>query len=193
MSSSIQKNLKLREFPNIGIQCMGLTQRFISLPEEIFECLAIGTANKQVTGTNLNERSSRSHTVFILDLEQKFMTGTLKKSRLNLVDLAGSEKIAKTGAEGQSLEEAKKINLSLTTLSRCISALTNKEKHVPFRESKLTMILKESLGGNSKTSLICTASSKEEHKEETINTLKFAERAKLIVNKAEQKVIHSPD
>ena len=122
--------------------------------------------------------------MFILDLEQKFMNGSVKKSRLNLVDLAGSEKVVKTGAEGVKFEQAKKINLSLTTLSRVINSLTSKEKHIPFRESKLTMILKESLGGNSKTSLVCACSMKELHKEETINTLKFAEKAKLIVNKA---------
>ena len=112
------------------------------------------------------------------------MTGTIKKSRLNLVDLAGSEKTSKTLAEGQTLEEAKKINLSLTTLGRVISSLTETgHKIIPFRESKLTMILKESLGGNSKTTLICTASCKEINRDTTLSTLQFASKAKLIVCK----------
>jgi hypothetical protein len=82
----------------------------------------------------------------------------VKNSKLNLVDLAGSERISKTGATGQTLEEAKKINLSLTSLGLCIKALTDGSKHVPFRDSKLTMFLKDALGGNSKTALICTGS-----------------------------------
>lgn len=110
-----------------------------------------------------------------------FLDGKTIFSKLNLVDLAGSEKLSKTGATGQTLKEAQKINLSLTTLGRCIKALTSKAgTHIPFRESKLTKILRESLGGNAKTSLICTASMKRVHLDETISTLKFAERAKHV-------------
>ena len=87
---------------------------------------------------------------------------------MNLVDLAGSERIAKTGATGKTLEEAKKINLSLTFLGTCIKSLTEGKGHVPFRESKLTFFLKESLGGNSKTTLVCTASQKFVHIEESV-------------------------
>ena len=92
----------------------------------------------------------------------------MKQAKLNLVDLAGSERISKTGATGKTLEEAKKINLSLTTLGLCIKHLTEGKTHVPFRDSKLTFFLKESLGGNSKTTLVCTSSQKYAHVEESV-------------------------
>lgn len=100
---------------------------------------------------------------------------------MNLVDLAGSERIAKTGATGSVLEEAKKINLSLTVLGRVISALGD-GSNVPFRESTLTKLLKESLGGNSKTALVCTASRKRFYAEESIQSLHFAKRVKKVKN-----------
>lgn len=92
----------------------------------------------------------------------------MKQGQLNLVDLAGSERIAKTGATGKVLEEAKKINMSLTALGNCIKHLTDGSTHVPFRDSKLTFFLKESLGGNSKTTLVCTASKLASHLEESL-------------------------
>ena len=108
-----------------------------------------------------------------------------KVGRLYLVDLAGSEKIDKTGAKGQTLEEAKKINLSLTTLGMVITALTDKsKKHIPYRESKLTRILSESLGGNSKTCLVITCSPHPYNEQETLSTLRFGTRARSIKNKA---------
>ena len=108
-----------------------------------------------------------------------------KVGRLYLVDLAGSEKIDKTGAKGQTLEEAKKINLSLTTLGMVITALTDKsKKHIPYRESKLTRILSESLGGNSKTCLVITCSPHPYNERETLSTLRFGTRARSIKNKA---------
>ena len=101
-----------------------------------------------------------------------------------MVDLAGSEKIEKSGStSGEALEEAKKINLSLTALGICIKALTDGSTHVPFRDSKLTFFLKDALGGNSKTTLICTGSKQMVHLEESVQTLKFAQRAKKIMNK----------
>ena len=108
-----------------------------------------------------------------------------KTGRLYLVDLAGSEKIDKTGASGQTLEEAKKINLSLTTLGKVIHALTDKKiKHIPYRESKLTRILSESLGGNSKTCLVITCSPHPFNEQETLGTLRFGTRARSIKNNA---------
>ena len=178
-------NLKIREFPHLGMCVIGMTETAIRTPEEVFECLALGTSNRITGATLQNSRSSRSHTLFVLKMEQKFFDGSSKSAKLNLVDLAGSEKISKTGAQGVRLREAQNINLSLTTLGRCIKALASgKDTHVPFRESKLTMILKESLGGNSKTTLLCTASPRQVHREETKGTLKFAERAKKITVKA---------
>lgn len=147
--------------------------------------------NRAVAGTNQNARSSRSHTIFILDIEQKNSDGSIKQARLNLVDLAGSERIDKTGATGQTLKEAMKINLSLTTLGMCIKSLTEGATHVPFRDSKLTLFLKQSLGGNSKTLLICTASALERHYEESYQTCRFASRAKKVKNKAISNVMRS--
>jgi kinesin family protein 5 len=125
-----------------------------------------------------------------LELIYNSIDGLVRKSSLSLVDLAGSERIAKTGAEGQRLKEAQKINQSLTTLGMVIMALTTSgSKHIPFRNSKLTLILKDSLGGSSKTTLLCTASRLKKHSEESIQTLYFASRAKIIKNSTKKNVI----
>jgi len=194
LASPPAHNLKIREFPHLGMCVIGSTEKSASCPQDVFACLARGTLNRITGATELNQRSSRSHTLFILTLDQKSLSGSTKHSRLNLVDLAGSEKVSKTGAVGQALREAQNINLSLTTLGRCIKALSSaKEEHIPFRESKLTMILKESLGGNAKTVLICAVSQKQFHVEEGKSTLKFAERAKLVQTKARTNVKRSPE
>jgi kinesin family member 5 len=186
------QNLKLREFPNQGMCVIGMQENIANSPEAVFEVISAGTANKIVCSTGQNARSSRSHTVFILTCEQTLLDGSSKVSKINLVDLAGSEKLSKTGAQGQALKEAQKINLSLTTLGRCIKALTSKGgDHIPFRESKLTLILKESLGGNSKTTLIVTGSMRKVHQDETISTMLFAERAKLVKTAAKSNVKRS--
>ena len=186
------QNLKLREFPNQGMCVIGMQEIIANTPEAVFEVISAGTANKIVCSTGQNARSSRSHTVFILTCEQILLDGSSKVSKINLVDLAGSEKLSKTGAQGQALKEAQKINLSLTTLGRCIKALTGKGgEHIPFRESKLTLILKESLGGNSKTTLIVTGSMRKVHQEETISTMQFAERAKLVKTAAKSNIKRS--
>ena len=127
-----------------------------------------------------------------LQLIYNSIDGQVRKSHLSLVDLAGSERIAKTGAEGQRLKEAQKINQSLTTLGMVIMALTTPgSKHIPFRNSKLTLILKDSLGGSSKTTLLCTASRLKRHCEESIQTLYFASRAKTIKTHARKNIILS--
>lgn len=133
--------------------------------------------------TGMNDRSSRSHSILVLEYNQINRDGSKKNAKLNLVDLAGSERIAKTGASGKVLDEAKKINLSLTVLGRVIQAL-GEGGNVPFRESTLTKLLKESLGGNSKTALLCTTSRKDNHLEETLQALQFAKRVKKVKNKA---------
>jgi len=140
----------------------------------------------------MNERSSRSHSILILEYIQVNKDGSRKHAKLNLVDLAGSERISKTGATGRVLEEAKKINLSLTVLGRVISAL-GEGGNVPFRESTLTKLLKESLGGNSKTALICTTSRKAFYADESIQSLHFAKRVKKVKNKAVKSVQLSPE
>lgn len=146
----------------------------------------------QTESTGMNERSSRSHTILVLEYHQINKDGSKKNAKINLVDLAGSERIGKTGATGKVLEEAKKINMSLTTLGMVINAIGKGEKHIPFRDSKLTMLLRESLGGNSKTCLICTSSKRRFYGEESINSLKFAQRVKLIKTRAVSGVVLSP-
>lgn len=146
--------------------------------------MRFGSSNRAVTATNMNAESSRSHSLFVLTL---IMTNnedqSMKTGKLYLVDLAGSEKISKTGAVGQTLEEAKNINQSLSTLGKVIVALTDKKiQHIPYRESKLTRILSESLGGNSKTCLIITCSPHPYNEQETLSTLRFGARARNIKN-----------
>lgn len=127
-------------------------------------------------------------------IAENTITHGKKTGKLYLVDLAGSEKIKKTGAVGDVLEEAKMINKSLTTLGLVINKLTDsKEKHVPYRDSKLTRVLSESLGGNSKTALIINCSPAADNIEETTSTLKFGVRAKNIKNKATLNVEKSMD
>ena len=146
--------------------------------------MKIGNKNRAVSATNMNAESSRSHSLFILTLIMTNLEdSSCKTGKLYLVDLAGSEKIAKTGAQGQTLEEAKNINQSLTTLGKVIVALTDKKiTHIPYRESKLTRILSESLGGNSKTLLIVTCSPHPYNEAETLSTLRFGSRARNIKN-----------
>lgn len=143
----------------------------------------------------MNTESSRSHSIFVYNIQQKSsQTGTIKTGRLYLVDLAGSEKVGKTGASGQTLEEAKKINRSLSALGMVINALTDgKSVHVPYRDSKLTRILQESLGGNSRTTLIVNCSPCGYNLEETVSTLRFGVRAKSIKNNAHVNAELSPE
>ncbi|KAJ3360494.1 hypothetical protein GGF32_008345 [Allomyces javanicus] len=158
----------------------------VSSAAEILEVLHRGSSRRAVASTLMNAVSSRSHSIVILKVHQQDLaTGTTLTGQLSLVDLAGSEKVGKTGATGQTFEEGKQINLSLTTLGNVINALTDgRRKHIPYRDSKLTRILQESLGGNSRTTLIINASPSSFNEAETLSTLRFATRAKSIQNKA---------
>jgi kinesin family member 5 len=142
----------------------------------------------------MNAESSRSHSIFVLTISQKNIeTGSVRSGQLFLVDLAGSEKVGKTGATGQTLEEAKKINKSLSALGNVINSLTDgTSRHIPYRDSKLTRILQESLGGNSRTTLIINCSPSSFNDAETLSTLRFGVRAKTIKNKARMNVELSP-
>ena len=191
--SSDKTELRIKESPRRGIYIDGLNEVFVVCEEEIMEVIETGEQMRSVASTRMNQSSSRSHTIFILEIAQIFPNGVEKRGILNLVDLAGSEKISKSGAQGETLEEAKKINLSLSALGNVIHSLTTNSDHVPYRDSKLTRILQESLGGNYKTSLIVTCSPHSTHIEETISTLKFAQRAKTIKNQARMNIKHSPD
>ena len=185
-----KNELKIREDPHEGFVIPEKVMKDCKTSNEIFEGIFLANENRAVGATNQNLRSSRSHAIMQLELIYNSIDGLVRKSRLNLVDLAGSERIGKTGAEGQRLKEAQKINQSLTTLGMVIMALTTQGiKHVPFRNSKLTLILKDSLGGSSKTTLLCTASRLKRHSEESIQTLYFASRAKTIKNSAKKNII----
>lgn len=145
----------------------------------------MGSANRTIAATRMNDRSSRSHSLFYLQVFKKnLLTDTTTISKLYFIDLAGSEKISKTGVSGQQLEEAKNINKSLTCLGMVINALTsNGKEHVPYRDSKLTRVLQESLGGNAKTTLVINISMCSYNDKETLSTLRFGFRAKSIKNK----------
>jgi hypothetical protein len=186
-------DLKIKESPRRGIYVEGLTQISVVSEEELMEVLEIGDRAKTVAATRINQFSSRSHTIFVMEIIQRFPNEAEKSGKLNLVDLAGSEKVGKTGAVGETLEEAKKINLSLSCLGNVIHALTTNCDHIPYRDSKLTRILQESLGGNFKTSLIVTCSPHSSNREETISSLKFATRAKSIKNHFKMNIHNSPE
>ncbi|BDD63715.1 Kinesin heavy chain, variant 3 [Monascus purpureus] len=179
-------NLPVHEEKSRGVYVKGLLEVYVSSVQEVYEVMRRGGAARAVAATNMNQESSRSHSIFVITVTQKNVeTGSAKSGQLFLVDLAGSEKVGKTGASGQTLEEAKKINKSLSALGMVINALTDgKSSHVPYRDSKLTRILQESLGGNSRTTLIINCSPSSYNDAETISTLRFGVRAKAIKNKA---------
>ena len=184
--------MKIQENPETGIFIDGLSEVYLSSINEFFDYVELSQTNRKTAETKLNHTSSRSHCILILEVTQSFKKEKLiKKGTLNLVDLAGSEKISKTGAVGLTLEEAKKINLSLSTLGNVIHALVHKAEHIPYRDSKLTRLLKESLGGNYKTSLIVTCSPHSYNLDEVVSSLLFAKRVKTIKNTVKINIKYS--
>jgi kinesin family protein 5 len=145
----------------------------------------IGATNRATAATGMNEGSSRSHSIFTITVSQRhIINNSMKSGKLVLIDLAGSEMVRKTNSSGQQLEEAKMINKSLSALGQVINALTDeKATHIPYRDSKLTRVLQDSLGGNSKTVLIIAVSPSSYNGPETVSTLRFGTRAKSIENK----------
>ncbi|XP_075968344.1 kinesin heavy chain-like [Anarhichas minor] len=177
-------NLSVHEDKNRVPFVKGCTERFVSSPDEVMDVIDEGKANRHVAVTNMNEHSSRSHSIFLINIKQENMETELKLSgKLYLVDLAGSEKVSKTGAEGSVLDEAKNINKSLSALGNVIAALSEGTKtHVPYRDSKMTRILQDSLGGNCRTTIIICCSPSVYNEAETKSTLMFGQRAKTIKN-----------
>ncbi|XP_060789726.1 kinesin-like protein KIF13B isoform X2 [Neoarius graeffei] len=187
--------LKVREHKVLGPYVDGLSRLAVASYKDIESLMSEGNKSRTVAATNMNEESSRSHAVFNIILThtlRDLQSGTSgeKVSKLSLVDLAGSERAAKTGAAGERLKEGSNINKSLTTLGLVISALAdqgagkNKNKFVPYRDSVLTWLLKDSLGGNSRTAMVATVSPAADNYDETLSTLRYADRAKSIVNHA---------
>ena len=188
------KDLKVRNSPTIGVFVEGLCrlgrEDGVVTAEDVKRFMQSGMEHRATAETQMNSTSSRSHAIFQLCLRAKNESkGISRYSNINLVDLAGSERITLSGAEGARLVEATKINLSLSTLRRVIDILIeNSQKksgpklRPPFRDSTLTWILSESLGGNSVTMMLATVSPFEGNREDTVNTLRYAEKAKSIVN-----------
>ena len=187
---SQKKNLKydIKEDPNKGIFVAGLTTVIVNSIPEIEKTMEAGYKNRSTAATKMNEHSSRSHSIFTIYIEtseedEKLGETVFKAGKLHLVDLAGSEKQKQTQADHERLEEAKKINLSLSALGNVIKALVDgKSKHVPYRDSKLTRLLQDSLGGNTKTLMVAALSPSSDAYEESLSTLRYADRAKSIKN-----------
>lgn len=176
-------DLKLRNSPKRGVFIEKVTEKYVHSPEEINRLVADGFELRATATTSLNDASSRSHAIFTITLTQILTDESEIVSKLHFVDLAGSENIQRSEVQGRELAEAQNINRSLSCLGNVIYALTEKKRdHIPYRDSKLTFFLQDSLGGNSKTLLIATASPSMVCFSETLNTLKFAQRVKMIKN-----------
>ncbi|KAJ4962241.1 hypothetical protein NE237_022180 [Protea cynaroides] len=194
--------IQIRETANGGITLSGVTEAEVRTKEEMASYLSQGSLSRATGSTNMNSQSSRSHAIFTISIEQKKNTrctgmtvidddasDDILCAKLHLVDLAGSERAKRTGADGLRLKEGIHINKGLLSLGNVISALGDEKKrkeggHVPYRDSKLTRLLQDSLGGNSKTVMIACVSPADTNAEETLNTLKYANRARNIQNKA---------
>ena len=179
-------DLSIREDKNNkGIWVEDLTEICVSSEEEMNEVFYTGSHNRTVSATEMNKGSSRSHSLFVITIFQRnIITGSTKTGKIHFVDLAGSEKMSKSGIEkGKLLKEAQNINKSLMTLGMVINALSENAKFIPYRDSKLTRVLQESLGGNSLTNLIVTISPSWINQSESLSSLRFGQRAKLIKNK----------
>jgi len=185
-NASAVPHCEIREGPS-GMYIKDLSSYFCANAEEILNLMEKGNKNRAVGRTNMNEHSSRSHAIFQITIEvsETWLDGKehFKVGKLNLVDLAGSERQGKTGATGERFKEATKINLSLSALGNVISALVDGSSHIPYRDSKLTRLLQDSLGGNSRTIMIATVGPSNYNCEESLNTLRYASRAKNIKNK----------
>ncbi|XP_034041025.1 kinesin-like protein KIF11 [Thalassophryne amazonica] len=190
-TEDVSERLQLFDDPRNkrGVVVKGLEEVAVHNKDEVYQILERGAARRRTASTLLNAYSSRSHSVFSVTIHMKEITldgeELVKIGKLNLVDLAGSENIGRSGAVDKRAREAGNINQSLLTLGRVITALVEKRPHVPYRESKLTRILQDSLGGRTKTSIIATVSPSSSNLEETLSTLEYASRAKNIMNKPE--------
>ncbi|XP_061363751.1 kinesin-like protein KIN-12B [Gastrolobium bilobum] len=189
-----QRNLQIREDVKSGVYVENLTEEHVCTMKDVTRLLIKGLSNRRVGATSMNSESSRSHTVFTCVVKSRCKRpadgiSIFKTSRINLVDLAGSERQKLSGAAGDRLKEAGNINRSLSQLGNLINILaevsqTGKQRHIPYRDSKLTFLLQESLGGNAKLAMVCAISPAQSCRSETFSTLRFAQRVKAIKNKA---------
>jgi len=180
--NKVNEDLQIRQCDK-GVYIQGLKETFVYEPQDIIDTINHGYKQRSVTSTTLNSMSSRSHAILTITISQIGIDGSEIISKLNIVDLAGSENVGKSEAQGLTLSEAQNINKSLSALGNVINALTEVGRdHIPYRDSKITYILQDSLGGNSKTIIIANVSPALNTISETLNTLKFAKRAKEIKN-----------
>ena len=193
VNQRVPGGLKVRESKVAGVFVEGLSKRPVCSYEEIEELMEVGNTHRSIGATQMNATSSRAHTIFTIEFKQIEIVGNIKSEKLsviNLVDLAGSEKAGQTGATGDRLKEGCAINKSLVVLGSVIEALADKSSGkkgnivIPYRDSALTRILSNALGGNSKTVMICALSPASVNYEETLSTLRYADRAKKIKNHA---------
>jgi len=175
--------LDIRETKEGGISLPGMQARSVGSPDEAMAALAEGSRNRATGSTQMNATSSRSHAIFTVSLELTLKGGKILTPRFNFVDLAGSERAKRTGASGDRFAEGVQINKGLLALGNVISALCERQSHVPYRDSKLTRLLQDSLGGNAHTLMIACVSPSDADLEESLNTLKYANRARQIQNK----------
>ena len=187
LSKDPKNHLDLKENVDSGVYVKDLTSFVVKNATEIDHVMQAGKKNRSVGATLMNQASSRSHSIFTIIIECAESDGRgdhIRVGKLNLVDLAGSERQSKTGATGDRLKEATKINSSLVALGNVISALVDgKSAHIPYRDSKLTRLLQNSLGGNAKTVMCANAGPADYNYDETLSTLRYANRAKNIKNK----------
>ncbi|XP_062927026.1 kinesin-like protein KIF3C isoform X1 [Mobula hypostoma] len=188
LSKDQNKKLELKEKPETGVYIKDLSSFVTKNVKEIEHVMNVGNQNRAVASTNMNEYSSRSHAIFVVTIECSELgldgENHIRVGKLNLVDLAGSERQSKTGVQGERLKEAAKINLSLSALGNVISALVDgKSTHIPYRDSKLTRLLEDSLGGNAKTIMVATVGPASSNYDESLTTLRYANRTKNIKNK----------
>ncbi|XP_044023945.1 kinesin-like protein KIF17 isoform X3 [Siniperca chuatsi] len=188
LGSDTKQRLELKEHPERGVYVRDLSMHTVHSVGECERIIEQGWRNRAVGYTLMNKDSSRSHSIFTIHLEICSTDAAgqdhLRAGKLNLVDLAGSERQSKTGATGERLREATKINLSLSALGNVISALVDgRSKYIPYRDSKLTRLLQDSLGGNTRTLMIACLSPADNNYEESLSTLRYANRAKSIQNR----------
>ncbi|XP_009697631.1 PREDICTED: kinesin-like protein KIF17, partial [Cariama cristata] len=188
LGADTKQKLELKEHPEKGVYVKGLSLHTVHSVAQCEQIMETGWRNRAVGYTLMNKDSSRSHSIFTVNMEiytvDERGQDHLRAAKLNLVDLAGSERQSKTGATGERLKEATKINLSLSALGNVISALVDVRcKHIPYRDSKLTRLLQDSLGGNTKTLMVACLSPADNNYDESLSTLRYANRAKNIKNK----------
>lgn len=189
LGKDLSQRLEIKERPDIGVYVKDLTSITCHTAGDMERVTLLGNRNRSTGATLMNETSSRSHAIFSVTIECSDIgpdgKSRLRAGKLHLVDLAGSERQTKTGASGIRLKEATKINLSLSTLGNVISALVDgKSTHIPYRNSKLTRLLQDSLGGNSKTVMVANVGPADYNYDESVSTLRYATRAKSIQNHA---------